>query len=103
MSGDRESGQTAGGIVELTLVPRVLGDGEDFLIAVGPGSFEIDAEPPANVVSYSPPPVIGESRQFLIEIEGDQEAEIIVQIVPAGDAPVKTTKIEITGARWAAP
>jgi len=103
VSGDRNTEQTSGGIVELTFVPRVLGQGEDFLIAVSPGGFDINAEPPSNLVSFFPPPVIGESRQFLIDLQGQQDGEIIVQLIPAGDGTVETTEIEITGARWAEP
>ena len=103
VSGDRSTERTSGGIVELTLVPRVLGQGEDFLIAVSPGSFEIDAEPSPNVVSFFPPPVIDESRQFFIDLQDHQSGEIVVQLIPAGDEPIETTQIEITSARWAEP
>lgn len=96
-------------LVEVTLKPVTVVPGEDYLVAVSVGDGagdDVQTGGPvvADVVSFFPPPIEGESRKFLIEVPSVGAGEPItlkVELIPADSRnPLESSRVEITDAHW---
>lgn len=101
VQGDRSTNEESINLVELTVVPRVVTKGEDYLISVSTKNRR-NGDSFFDIVSFYPPPQKGENRKFLIEVIGDRALnELNISLIPAGDkALLATSEIEVIKAEW---